>query len=248
MTFDRPLGETCLFFDVDGSLIDIAPSPEAVCVPPDLIDDLRRAAEAVDGALALVSGRSIAQLDLLFGANLFRASGVHGAEMRYEPDGPTVVSDIDAIPQALWDDLSNVLAGYPGTLAENKRFSFAIHYRAVPDARDALNRELVGLMARHDVAGLRLMPGHCVFELKRQTFNKGVAIRRFLAQPRFSGRKPVFIGDDVTDLPGFEAAIEADGLAYAVGKPISGTTDVFASPADVRRWIAQIAEPESLHA
>ncbi len=248
MTFDRPLDETCLFFDVDGSLIDIAPRPEAVCVPPALVSDLQRLAEAVDGALALVSGRSIAQLDALFGANRFRASGVHGAEMRYEPDGPVIVSDIDAIPQTLWDDLSAVLASYPGTLAENKVFSFAVHFRAVPDYEDALRRELVGLMARHDVAGLRLMPGHCVFELKRQAFNKGVAIRRFLAQPRFSGRKPVFIGDDVTDLPGFEAAVEADGIAYSVGTRMAGTADTFASPADVRLWVARMAEAEHVHA
>ncbi len=248
MIFDRPLGETCFFFDVDGSLIDIAPRPEAVVVPPELVRDLQRVAGAVEGALALVSGRSVAQLDALFGAGLFRASGVHGAEMRYEPDGPTVVSSVDAIPDALWEDLARVLLAYPGTFAENKRFSFAVHFRAVPQARDALHRELVSLMARHDVSGLRLMPGHSVFELKRQNFNKGVAIRRFLAQPRFAGRKPVFVGDDVTDYPGFEAARDLGGLAYGVGACIPGTTDTFASPAEVRRWVSAIAERETEHA
>ena len=132
MTLDRPLDETCLFFDVDGSLIDIAASPDAVVVPDSLLRDLDRANRVVDGALALISGRSVAQLDALFGANRFRASGVHGAEMRYEPDSATIVSDLDAIPQPIWDDLARVLSSYPGTLAENKRFSFAVHYRAVP--------------------------------------------------------------------------------------------------------------------
>ena len=125
---------------------------------------------------------------------------------------------------------------------------FAVHFRAVPAFEDALHRELVSLMARHDVAGLKLMPGHCVFELKRQAFNKGVAIRRFLAQPRFSGRKPLFIGDDVTDLPGFQAAVEADGAAYSVGTRMAGTTGMFASPADVRRWVAGLAEADPVRA
>ncbi len=248
MKLDRPLGETCLFFDVDGSLIDIAPRPDAVVVPAALTKNLERASAALDGALALVSGRSIAQLDTLFGANRFRASGVHGAEMRYEPDGPTMVSESDAIPQAIWDDLTQMLVAYPGTIGENKRFSFAVHFRAVPELADRLHEDLRNLLSRHSDSGLRLMPGHFVFEVKGSTFNKGVAVRRFLAQPRFAGRKPIFIGDDVTDQPGFAAAIDFGGLAYSVGARLPGTTGLFASPSDVRHWVSQIAETERVNA
>lgn len=248
MKFDRPLDETCLFFDVDGSLIDIAPSPTAVVVPPSLVQDLERASLVLNGALALISGRSVAQLDVLFGANRFRASGVHGAEMRYEPAGAVMVSDSDFIPGSVWEELSNILAAYPGAFAENKRFSYAIHYRAAPHFAAALQQDLVDLMARHADADLRLMPGHFVFELKRQTFDKGVAIRRFLEQPRFQGRKPIFIGDDVTDQPGFKTALAFHGLAYSVGKRFPDTTGMFASPSEVRDWVTQIAESEKAHA
>ena len=91
MKLERPLGETCLFLDVDGSLIDIAPRPDAVIIPQGLVADLLDASDVLGGALALVSGRSIGQLDALFGPDRFRASGVHGAEMRYEPAGPLLV-------------------------------------------------------------------------------------------------------------------------------------------------------------
>lgn len=248
MKLDRPLGETCLFFDVDGSLIDIAPRPDAVVVPDSLVKDLHRASRLVDGALALVSGRSIAQLDALFGPERLRASGVHGAEMRYDPDGPVEVSDQDLIPAAVWDDLTALLVAFPGTIVENKRFSFAIHFRHAPTFEADMRRALEALLARYPTQALRLLPGHFVFEIKRAGFDKGLAIRRFLAHERFAGRKPIFIGDDVTDQPGFAAALDHDGLAYSVGTRFPGTSGAFADPAEVRNWVMQIARMESLYA
>ncbi len=243
---ERAFDQTCLFFDVDGSLVDIAPRPEAVVVPPSLLDDLERASRVVDGALALVSGRSIAQLDELFFPSRFRASGVHGAEMRFEPDDAIVHPGGDVIPDAVWTDLNAVLTDYPGAFAENKAFSYAVHYRSVPHIGDELTAKLRALVDRHATLNLGLMPGHYVVELKRPTFNKGLAIMAFLGHPRFAGRRPVFIGDDVTDQPGFAAAVEHGGDAFSVGPRLPGTTGTFASPSDVRRWIAQIAATETL--
>ena len=195
-----------------------------------------------------MSGRTIAQLDALFGPERLRASGVHGAEMRYDPDGPVVVSEQDLVPTAVWDDLTALLAAFPGTIAENKRFSFAIHFRHAPSFEGDIRRALEALLARHAGEALRLMPGHFVFEIKRTGFNKGLAIRRFLAHERFAGRKPIFIGDDVTDQPGFAAALDFDGRAYSVGARFPNTSGTFANPSEVRAWIMQIARMESLHA
>lgn len=248
MPIARPTAPTCLFLDVDGSIIDIAARPDDVVVPPRLVEDLDRAGQALQGALALVSGRSIAQLDALFAPRLFRASGVHGAEMRFAPDQSVVRPHAAAIDRAVWTDLSALLRRYPGTIAEDKAYSFAVHYRAVPGVRTALAAELEVLVERHAAAGLRLMPGHFVIELKPATFDKGAAVRRFLREPTFAGRQPIFIGDDVTDRPAFAAALEAGGFAYGVGEDIPGTTGTFADPSAVRRWVAEIAATENVHA
>lgn len=234
----------CLFLDVDGSLIDIASRPEAVVVPSTLVANLERASEALDGALALVSGRAIAQLDALFRPLRLRASGVHGAEMRFSPQQPVSRRPGAAVPQAVRRDLVAVLHAFPVTFVEDKRFSLAVHYRAAPEIRDTLLVALRTLVARHPAADLTLLPGHAVFELKRSGFDKGEAVRRFLLDPPFRGRVPIFVGDDVTDRPGFAAAIAAGGAAYGVGRDIDGTTGTFDSPAAVRDWVGKLAGRE----
>ncbi len=245
MALPVPAERHCLFLDVDGSLIDIASRPDAVVVPPSLLADLARVNVVLGGALALVSGRSIAQLDTLFEPLRLRASGVHGAEMRYAPDEAVVHSAADAIPQAVRRDLARVLARFPGTFVEDKLFSLAVHYRAVPQSGAALTEALQALLVRQAVAGLELMAGHFVVELKRPTFDKGGAVRRFLAHPPFTDRTPIFIGDDVTDRPGFAAAIAGGGSAYGVGRSIPGTTGTFDSPSAVRAWVGTIADQET---
>ena len=240
-----PTARMCVFLDVDGSLIEIAARPEAVVVPPSLVVDLDKASKALGGALALVSGRAIAQLDDLFRPLRLRASGVHGAEMRYAPDTAVTQLHGAAVPQAMRRDLSFVLRDFPGTFVEDKRFSLAVHYRAVPASGEALLAALRALVARQADADLILLPGHYVFELKRPGFDKGEAVRRFLADPPFRDRTPIFIGDDVTDRPGFAAAIAAGGTAYGVGTPIAGTTGTFDSPSAVRDWVGRIAGMET---
>lgn len=234
----------CLFLDVDGSLIEIAARPEAVVVPPSLVADLERASEALDGALALVSGRAIEQLDALFRPLRLRASGVHGAEMRLSPEMAVSHLPGAAVPQPVRRDLAGVLRDFPGIFVEDKRFSLAVHYRAVPAAGEALLAALRALVARQAEAAMVLLPGHFVFELKRPGFDKGEAVRRFLADPPFRGRTPIFVGDDVTDRPGFAAAIAAGGAAYGVGRPIAGTTGTFDSPSAVRDWVGRLAGRE----
>lgn len=239
--FDELLAsDACLFLDVDGTLIDIAATPDAVVVPPSLLDALRRAEERLGGALALVSGRSVADLDRLFHPLRLRASGVHGAEFRFAPGDAALWTKAEPIPARVWDDLASMLRAFPASFAENKGFSFAVHYRAAPETGERL-REALGLFLRdRPASGLALMPGHFVFELKRPNVDKGAAIADFLDRPPFAGKRPVFVGDDVTDIPGFAMARGRGGFAYSVARPFAGVDGTFPDPEAVRRWLAGI--------
>ena len=248
MTPEIPPRNACLFLDVDGTLIDIAATPDAVRVPPGLVGDLARAERSFGGAVALVSGRSIAELDRLFAPLRLAASGVHGAEFRLDGAADAPSSRTEPIPRAVWDDLVAVLAAFPGTLVEDKGFSFAVHYRAAPATGPSLRAALAGFLRERTGLGLVILPGHSVFELKRADVDKGVAIADFMRRPPFTGRRPVFIGDDVTDAPGFATVRHHDGWAYSVRQVFPGVSGTFPDPAAVRRWLAGIDHTETLSA
>ncbi|MCW6508210.1 trehalose-phosphatase [Lichenifustis flavocetrariae] len=245
MTPELPNGPISLFLDVDGTLIDIAPRPDAVVVAPHLIETLNILDRRLDGALALVSGRTIADLDHLFHPLRLRASGVHGAEMRFDANHETESVAGDAVSEDIVARLRDIAGSHVGTLVENKRYSVAIHYRAAPAAREELARELQLLIQSEAGQDLRILPGHMVFELKRATFDKGVAIGNFLTRAPFQGRRPIFCGDDVTDTPGFDAVLAAGGLAFSVGFSRPGLSGSFADPAAVRDWLAHMAQMEA---
>jgi trehalose 6-phosphate phosphatase len=234
-------GTIGLFLDVDGTLLDIAPRPEAVEVTADLLRDLAAAQTAVDGALALVSGRTIADLDGLFTPLRLPASGVHGAELRRRPEGPVILLAEGRLGDETWNALSRLLAEFPGSWAENKGVSFAVHYPG--SDIDRLEEALRSLMGRittpHEP--LQLIAGHAVFELQLRGFDKGRAIRRFMKQAPFLGRRPVFIGDDKIDRAGFETAVRLGGLAYSVGIEMPGVSGKFANPDAVRAWLHELA-------
>jgi trehalose 6-phosphate phosphatase len=236
----------CLFLDVDGTLIDIAERPEAVVVPKPLVAALQDASSALDGAVALVSGRSVANLDALFRPLRLSASGVHGAEVRFQPDGPVTFESDNVLPSGLSRAIGSAAERFPGTLIEDKRFSVAVHYRLAPEAGPPLQAALEELVAAENDPQLRVLPGHMVFEVKRATFDKGLAVRRLMTQKPFAGRVPIFLGDDVTDRAGFAAAVEQGGRAYSVGQTIPGTSGSFPDPAAVRSWLAGFASSESI--
>ena len=253
---------TALFLDVDGTLLDLAPRPGAVAVPASLIESLARVEAALGGALALVSGRSIDQLDLLFAPLSLSASGVHGAQMRFAPNepwsrpilasregqaplrretGPRNGDAEEGLPRSLWMALMEVLFDFPGTFAENKRHSFAVHYRTMPILKRRLRERLIELIARRADLDLELLHGHSVFEIKSRVFDKGKAIARFLTHEPFRGRSPIFIGDDTTDEAGFATVVAHGGQAFSVGTQRAGASFVFPTPASVRRWLAACA-------
>ncbi len=237
---EPPPDNACLFLDVDGTILDIAPTPSSVVVPHDLIDDLRRAEEALGGALALISGRRIAELDRLFAPLVLKASGVHGSEFRVSNDPAEIWSKTAPLPAEDWSALSDLLKAFPRTLAENKLYSFAVHFRAAPELASRLRFALESFLIERPNLGLEILPGHFVYDLKRPDINKGAAIEHFMARSPFKGRLPVFIGDDVTDSPGFAAVEALGGQAFSVRDVFPGVTGTFSDPAAVRSWLAGI--------
>jgi len=233
--------EIGLFLDVDGTLLDLAPLPDAVEVPTGLRDTLAAAERRLGGALALVSGRPIEELDRLFAPLRLRASGVHGAQIRDAADGANRWLTQARLPEGAWGGLLRLLEAFPGALAENKGISFAVHYR-----NSAVAEEELVVALRHLIAGfveldLELIAGHLVFEIRLPGFDKGRAIGCFMARQPFTGRRPVFVADDRMDRAGFDAALALGGLAYSVGAAQPGLSGWFARPQAVRAWLGQLA-------
>jgi trehalose 6-phosphate phosphatase len=232
-----------LFLDVDGTLLEIADRPERVSMPPHLIGTLSNAERRLDGALALISGRTLDELDRLFAPLRLRASAVHGAETRLDPQSEAIRSPgASELPASLWAALTDALRAFPGTFAENKRYSFTVHFRLVQDAEAALRAAVMRVIESHPAANVEVLNAHCAIELKTPGFDKGKAIASFLAASPFLDRTPVFIGDDWTDEAGFAVVASRGGFSYSVGPRRPGTVGAFAQPQDVRAWLADLAD------
>lgn len=221
-----------LFLDVDGTLLDIAPRPDEVRVAPGLPQLLERVRRGLGGALTLVSGRPIAELDRLFDPLALPAGGQHGLERRTaEGDHLRVAVDraaLDRIRRAL----QAFVAETPGTELEDKALSVALHYRQAP-AREAEARALVQRLIAPYEHAFHVQEGKMVLEIKPRGTHKGTVVETFLGEPPFIGRRPVFVGDDVTDEDGFRAANLFGGLSIQIGHR---------EPTDARYRIGSVAE------
>jgi trehalose 6-phosphate phosphatase len=229
----RP-GAACLFLDVDGTLLEFGPTPDAVHVDAALLQLLQRIAAACHGAVALISGRSLRQLDTLFPARDWPVAGLHGAERRDAQGRIHRHSGHQPVPAVIREALEQLVAQHPGSLLEEKGAAIALHYR-LADATDErhLRQQLEEVVRAHGNGDLVLQPGACVFELKPAGVTKATAIEAFLEEPPFAGRQPLFAGDDLTDLHGFEAVERHGGVSIAVGPRVSAMINV-ASPAELR--------------
>ena len=237
-------GPSALFLDVDGTILDLAERPDDVVTPPGLVTTLRRAERKLAGALALVSGRPIRELDRLFEPLRLRASGVHGAEMRFDPGGPlTSALGATELPRSLWSELTRVVAAFPGALVEDKRFSFAVHYRLAPGAERPLREAVMRIVDPAKIA-VEVMNAHCAIELRAPGCDKGGAIAAFLSMPAFRDRTPIFVGDDATDESGFAVVSARGGYAFSVGSPRRGAIATFSRPSAVRDWLANYVDQE----
>jgi trehalose 6-phosphate phosphatase len=238
---DASSRQGALFLDVDGTLLDIAPHPAQVCVPPGLISVLATLAQALGGALALVSGRPVAELDSLFYPLMLPAAGQHGAELRRESGGHVVMRRGARVSRAVKRGLAALTEGLPGAWVEDKGATAALHYRAVPQAAQALEARVVELAAAATRPHV-VVPGRKVWEVRRPGFDKGGAVELLMARAPFRGRVPVFVGDDHTDEDGFAAARRLGGHAIAVGRSRREAELGFADPAAVRAWLADLPE------
>jgi trehalose 6-phosphate phosphatase len=231
-----------LFLDVDGTLLDIADRPSAVVTPVGLVASLAAAERKLAGALALISGRPVDEVDRLFEPLRLRASGVHGAQIRFDPQEATRSAPGAAeLPATLLAALTEALRDFPGTLVENKRFSLAVHYRLAPEMALRLRRALERVANALRGVDFELINAHYAFELKARRCDKGKAIALLLSSAPFLGRTPIFAGDDDTDESGFAAVTARGGLAYSVGRRRLGAVGVFETPQAVRDWLAVFA-------
>ena len=229
------------FLDVDGTLLEYAAHPREVRVGTDLIELLKRLHAAAGGAVALVSGRSVQDIDTLFAPLAFAAAGQHGTERR-AADGfiRRHTPPLDDLGRAA-AEIVRLTAAHSGLVFENKGMTLALHYRLAPSLRSLAEGKM-----RVIAAGLgdafELQTGKFVVEIKPSGKDKGSAIAEFIAEAPFAGRRPVFIGDDLTDEPGFEVVNRAGGHSVKVGPGITRARWHLYDAAAVRQWLASYVE------
>jgi len=235
------LSQISLFLDLDGTLAPIEAKPDQV--GPDRTRNavIRALVARLNGRLAVISGRTIVEIDRILAGAVVAVAGVHGLQRRdpvgriFQPKPPGCLSQSRA-------DLRQLAAAWPGVLIEDKGLSVAVHYRGRPEARELMTAEACRLAQTH---GLAIQAGDQVIELRAPGPNKGDALRAFMGEPPFAGLTPVFVGDDLTDEVGFEAAARLGGYGVLVG----ARTDTRAqyrlpNPAGVLNWLDQAITTE----
>jgi trehalose 6-phosphate phosphatase len=234
-----PSLEWCLFLDVDGTLIELTDTPFDTRAGEELKSLLKDVSERLDGALALVSGRSIEYLDALFAPLRLPAAGLHGVERRKASGAMHGASFNDSQLDRARAALADLVKAHPGTLLEDKGRTVAVHYRLAPQSEPVV-RESVAAIAAALGTHYHVQAGNMMLEIKPRGFSKGVAIKAFMQEPPFSGRTPVFVGDDLTDLDGFHVVESRGGISIGVGDRVQGQCHLD-DPAAVRRWLESIA-------
>jgi trehalose 6-phosphate phosphatase len=234
----RPQEPWCLFLDIDGTLLDIAPTPDAVHVDAALVDLLRRLERACDGAIALITGRPIATVDALFNPLLLPVAGVHGFERRNAQGRYFRPGFVGSGLGFLRSEVTALAQSLHGVLLEDKGCAFALHYRQAPNLEETIRLRLARLVSAA-LPAFELLDGDHVVEIKPVEHDKSTAIEAFMQEDPFAGRTPVFIGDDTTDLDGFAAMKRFDGLAIAVGSRIPGERRL-TGPRDVHAWLESL--------
>src|SRR3954470_16468866 len=238
------LSESAILLDIDGTLLDLMPTPREVWVPPGLAKTLNRLQKRTNGALALVSGRSLNDIDLIFAPDQFPAVGGHGAEMRIEADSDAVAAHAPPLEKELKRRLAAIARLSPGILLEDKGYSLALHYRLAPHAEKAIYAAVSLIRADLPNAPIEVLPGKCVCEIKHAGFTKATGVIELMSHAPFKGRRPLFIGDDVTDESVFAIMPDFGGTAFSVGRLAKGVAGHFDSPDDVRQFLAHLLDDE----
>jgi trehalose 6-phosphate phosphatase len=228
-----PFGRTALLLDMDGTLLDIAPTPDQVVIPEELPTTLQRLRVSLGDALAVVSGRPIEQLEALLGDAPFALAGEHGGAIRYRPAAAVERVPL-ASPDPAWQQQAARLAeAHPGVLLEVKQHGFVLHYRAVPELGPMLRDALAELL--RDTRAFILLPARKAWEVRPAGADKGTAVAALMRAAPFAGRLPLFIGDDVTDEDAIAAARQLGGAGLRV-------PEAFGNPTGVRAWLRRATE------
>lgn len=209
------LDGAALFLDFDGTLVEVAETPDAISVPPSMPPLLRLLAKRLDGRLGIVSGRALADLERHIDCTGVAVSGSHGLELRLR-DGSHIPLSAPMDLKEVRAAVARFAATIAGLLVEEKPSSVALHFRKAPREQEKV-AEFMRRLSRK--SGLALQPGKMVFELRPKGADKGDAVRAFMAEPEFAGARPLFMGDDVTDEDAFEAVAAMGGDGILVGPP-----------------------------
>ncbi|RFB65571.1 MULTISPECIES: trehalose-phosphatase [unclassified Herbaspirillum] len=235
-THEYDFSADALFLDFDGTLVNLAPEPDSVVPAPDLIEMLQQLQTRANGALAVVSGRPVAQLDHYLAPLRLPAAGVHGLERR-DASGRLVQLAAPSTDE-LMERLAPFVARHPGLLLEPKRGALALHYRKAPHLEQACI-EAMNYAVAH-VPGFSVLRGKMVVEAKAALADKGDAIAAFMREAPFTGRRPVFVGDDVTDEAGFNwVQTLGGGLGIKIGEGESRAQMRLDNPAALHQWLEQ---------
>ena len=223
-----------LFLDLDGTLIDIAATPDRVNVPDDLRETLARLRLRLGSAVAVVSGRTYTEIDRLLNPLRLPGAAEHGAVMRYPSGRMQKVPGIHRLPANWVKQLRQAVLGWNGVHIEEKTYSLAIHYRLAPE-RKKLVRQLALSLVRTAPTRFSLLSSRMAFEIRSNNVTKAHAVKALMAHPPFRGRFPVFVGDDVTDEEAIEMALQLGGMGLHVGSTFGGEA------AAVRDWLQREA-------
>jgi trehalose 6-phosphate phosphatase len=230
-----------LFLDFDGTLADIALRPDQVLVPPELPTLLMRVRDRFDGALAIVTGRPLEVIDRLLAPFCGDTIGSHGLEQRLEGVAEACRAERHPALRRAARQLEAVSAGLPGVRLEDKGCSIALHWREAPEREEAVRKELSSVVSELG-ADYRVQFGKSVAELLPAFAEKGAAISQFMMTPTYSERRPIFIGDDLTDESGFEMVNACGGISMKVGEGPTQAQRRVGSPALVRQMLATLAD------
>ncbi|MDB5485962.1 MAG: trehalose-phosphatase [Tardiphaga sp.] len=238
-----PSFDQCAFLlDIDGTLLDMAAKPRDVIVPPGLRESLTELLARTNGALAMVSGRSLEDIDFIFGPE-FPAVGGHGAEMRISATSTTVVTHAPPMDISLKRRFAKLAEMSDGILLEDKGYSLALHFRLAPECEEAIYDGVSAIRADLPNAPIEVLPGKFVCEIKHSGFTKATGVTELMTHQPFKGRRPIFLGDDVTDESVFAIMPDMKGLAFSVGRRAQGVNGHFDEPENVRQWLASLLKP-----
>jgi trehalose 6-phosphate phosphatase len=228
------LARGALLLDVDGTLIDLGPRPGEVVVPGSLRVNLARLLGALHGALALVTGRALADVENLFAPLRLPVAAEHGAVLRAAPGGEARRMPLPIAPEGWRKAARAFAAGHTGIVFEEKTAGFALHHRLAPGLSEAAFALLAALV--DTTPDFEILHASMAWEVRPRGAHKGMAVREMMREPAFAGRRPIFIGDDLADEDGIAAAVALGGLGYRVPEDFPG-------PEAVRAWLGAVLGP-----